>query len=295
VSWWQLSVQCNASELDSTEDILLSLGAIAITLNDAYDEPLYEPLPGETPVWQESIVTGLFENGCTLESLHTGLALNLPSHIHQTLQTSTLQDQDWIAAYKKHFKPIQCDDNLWIVPSWSKAPDPTALNITLDPGVAFGTGGHPTTALCLSWLSQNPPTGMSGIDFGCGSGILAIAALKLGAKNVVGIDIDPQALTASRLNANTNDIDDKQLPLFNVDHEVHDPVDFVIANILSGPLIELSEKLISMLKPGGKLVLSGILQIQIDETRKAYEASIIFDEPSEKDDWARLTGVRIGG
>ena len=295
MSWWQLSVECSDEELEQTEDDLLTIGAIAITLSDAEDEPLYEPLPGHSPVWKKSIVTGLFDNDRPLESLYTNLVKLLPAALINTIKTSSLQDEDWVAAYQRHFKPIQCDDSLWIVPEWCEAPDPEALNIILSPGVAFGTGGHPTTALCLKWLSKNRPTDLHCIDYGCGSGILAIAALKLGAKHVLGVDIDPQALDSSRQNAVKNKINEEQLPLIDNQQSITELSDLLIANILSAPLISMAAYLSSLVKPGGRILLSGILKEQVDATRKAYETIFEFDDAIISGDWACITGVRGSG
>ena len=295
MSWWQLSVECSDEELEKTEDDLLSIGAIAITLADAEDEPLYEPLPGHTPVWKRSIVTGLFENDRPLESLYTNLVKMLSASLVSTIKTSSLQDEDWVAAYQRHFKPIQCTDDLWIVPEWCEAPDPDALNIILSPGVAFGTGGHPTTALCLEWLSNNKPSHLDCIDYGCGSGILAIAALKLGARQVIGVDIDPQALDSSRQNAERNQIDATQLPLLDNNQAITELSDLLIANILSAPLISMADYLASLIKPGGRIVLSGILQNQVDATKAAYQSTFEFDDTHIMEDWACITGIRRDG
>ncbi|MFB3059101.1 MAG: 50S ribosomal protein L11 methyltransferase, partial [Gammaproteobacteria bacterium] len=188
MAWWQISVQCDDDELEQTEAHLLSLGAVSITLCDAQDKPIYEPLPGNTPVWQHSIMTGLFEQGQQIEDLYNNLLELLPDHQAASVDRSTLEDQDWERVHLQHFKPIRCADNLWIVPSWLQPPDPAAINIQLDPGLAFGTGSHPTTALCLAWMAHNNFNNQSVIDYGCGSGILSIAACKLGAKQVFGVD-----------------------------------------------------------------------------------------------------------
>ena len=292
MAWWQLSVQCTAAELEHIENLLLNLGALSITLADARDQPLYEPLPGNTPVWDESIVTGMFEATQTPEQLYQQLASNLPGHLIASVRQSVLEDQDWVQAYREHYFPIQCGEKLWIVPSWHSAPDPDAVNIELDPGLAFGTGGHPTTALCLAWLAENDIQDKTVIDYGCGSGILAIAACKLGAKSVLGVDIDPQALDASRDNARRNQIEADQFPLYLPGKMPQGKVDLLIANILSGPLVELSTSLAILVKPGGKILLSGILQQQENAIQSAYQSYFNLDPVCAKEDWIRVTGTR---
>ncbi len=292
MAWWQLSVQCSASELEQVENLLLELGALSITLTDAKDQPLYEPLPGNTPIWDESIVTGMFEASLAAEALYQQLTSRLPGQLVGSVRQNTLEDQDWVQAYRDHYFPIQCGEKLWIVPSWHTPPEPDAVNIALDPGLAFGTGGHATTTLCLSWLSSHDMTGLSVIDYGCGSGILAIAAYKLGAGYIAGVDIDPQALTASRDNASRNQIEADQFPLFLPAQMPDNKVDLLIANILSGPLVELSEKLAELVKPGGKILLSGILQQQANTIQSAYQPYFDLDPVCAKEDWIRVTGTR---
>ncbi|MFT5657682.1 MAG: ribosomal protein L11 methyltransferase [Gammaproteobacteria bacterium] len=292
MAWWQLSVQSTAAELEQTEDSLLELGAVAITLGDAKDEPLYEPLPGDTPIWQHSIVTGLFTQEQSLETLYDGLIQRLPEHQIHSAKKSVVDDQDWSRVHLQYFKPIQCADKLWVVPSWHQPPDPSAVNVQLDPGLAFGTGGHATTALCLSWLGENDVQGQSVIDYGCGSGILAIAAYKLGAGILHAIDIDPQALDASRENAKRNDIDPALLNISLPDQLNTDAVDLLIANILSGPLVGLAPKFAGLVKAGGQILLSGILETQADDIRLAYQPFFDLDPICVREDWIRVSGTR---
>jgi ribosomal protein L11 methyltransferase len=206
MTWWQFSLNCQASELEQIEDLMLTLGALSISLSDAGDEPIYEPLPGDNPVWRESIVTATFDAATGHENLYQQLITELPDHLASGVRQTILRNQDWDQAYKQHFQPLQCAPNLWVVPSWSEPPDPEATIIHLDPGLAFGTGSHPTTALCLAWLAAYQIEGRRVIDFGCGSGILAIAAIKLGAKQVTAVDIDQQALAACKSNMKVNQI-----------------------------------------------------------------------------------------
>lgn len=191
-----------------------------------------------------------------------------------------------------NFHPMRFGQRLWIVPSWHAAPEPDAVNLLLDPGLAFGTGTHPTSALCLEWLDAQPLDGMQVLDFGCGSGILAIAALLLGAEHAVGTDIDVQALEASRDNAGRNGIDPARFPLYLPEQLPQGQADVVVANILAGPLVALAPRIIERVKPGGRLALSGILLEQAEEVRAAYTSQFDLDPTAEKDGWVRITGVR---
>ena len=292
MAWWQLSVQCRADELEATEDSLLALGAVSITLSDAQDEPIYEPLPGDTPVWQDSIITGMFDAKQELEDLYDHLLKLLPDHQVATARMTILEEQDWERVHLQHFNPIQCADNLWVVPSWLEPPDPAAINIRLDPGLAFGTGSHPTTALCLDWMAHEDLNHQSVIDYGCGSGILSIAAAKLGAKQVFGVDIDPQAVDASLENSRRNGIKPDLLHISLSSKLDIDKVDLLIANILSGPLVVLAPKFADMIKPGGKILLSGILKTQVNDIKCAYQSWFDLDPESIREDWVRVTGTR---
>jgi ribosomal protein L11 methyltransferase len=290
--WWQLSVHCTAEELERTEDCLLELGAVSITLCDAQDEPLYEPLPGDSPVWQHSIMTGMFEASQQLEGLYDRLLKKLPDHQIVTAVKTILEEQDWERVHLQHFDPIHCGDNLWVVPSWLEPPDPNAINIQLDPGLAFGTGSHPTTALCLAWMADKKFHDQTVIDYGCGSGILSIAVCKLGAKRVFGVDIDPQAVEASEENSRRNAIEPGLLSFSLPSKLETGKVDLLIANILSGPLVDLAPKFAQMIKPGGKILLSGILKNQVNNIKCAYQSCFDLGPESNREDWVSLTGTR---
>ena len=292
MSWWQLSIQCNREEVENTEDILLEIGALSLTLGDAKDEPIYEPLPGETPVWPSTTLTGLFEQTRTIEELYDELIDKLPAHQISSIRKSSLDDQVWERAFLDQFEPIKFGQNLWICPSWHEPPDPQACNIILDPGIAFGTGTHPTTALCLEFLDQHPPQNKSVFDFGCGSGILAIAAHKLGASSVSCIDIDPQALAATASNAERNSIDPVRLGISLPESMNSEPVEYMMANILSGPLVELEPKIAELTITGAQLVLSGILPSQAKSVEQAYRKNFQLDPVEIKDNWCRITGIR---
>ena len=191
------------------------------------------------------------------------------------------------------FRPMRFGERLWIVPTGYEPPDPIAINLLLDPGLAFGTGTHPTTALCLEWLDANPPVDASAIDYGCGSGVLAIAALRLGARHCIGVDLDPQALTATRDNAHRNGLPDEHLPVCLPRDLRTDPVDLVMANILSGPLVELAPALSGLVRPGGQLILSGLLEEQADAVTAAYSGSFRMAPSTLSDGWALLAGTRV--
>jgi len=293
MTWWQFSLNCQASELEQVEELMLGLGALSISLSDAGDEPIYEPLPGDNPVWQESIVAATFDGANDHEHLYRQLTGELPEHLASGVRLKTLQDQDWDQAYKQHFQPLQCAPQLWIVPSWSEPPDPGATNIQLDPGLAFGTGSHPTTALCLAWLGANNINNHHVIDYGCGSGILAITAIKLGAQQVVAVDIDLQALTACKSNMQVNGINSKQIQVISPGELEASATDLLMANILAGPLVELAPRFAELVRPGGQILLSGILDTQVEEIQSAYRPCFKLDPVSYRDEWVCISGNRL--
>ncbi len=291
--WWQFSLNCQAFELERVENLMVGLGALSISLSDAADEPIYEPLPGDNPVWQASVVAATFDGANDHELLYQQLTSKLPDHLAQGVRLKTLQDQDWNQAYKQHFHPLQCAPNLWIVPSWSEPPDPAATIVQLDPGLAFGTGSHPTTALCLGWLGTRDIVDRRVIDFGCGSGILAIAAIKLGAQWVAAVDIDPQALTACHSNMEVNGINSAQIQV-TPPEELGDPAaNLLIANILAGPLIKLVHRFAELVEPGGQILLSGILKTQLEDIQLTYRPYFDLDSPRYNEDWVCIAGSRL--
>jgi len=289
--WLKLTLNSNPEQSEIISDLLEEQGAQAITLIDAEDQPLYEPLPGEIPLWNKMEITGLFEADKDIESLRQALSSKLPYSVMESFRASPLEDKDWSRVWMDEYHPMQFGENLWIVPSWTPAPDPDATNILLDPGLAFGTGTHPTTAMCLRWLDGQDLSGQQVLDYGCGSGILAIAAAKLGAESILGIDIDPQALIATQSNAERNEVSDKIETSLPIDLEqAH--YDRVLANILAGPLESLAPLLCGALKSGGQLVLSGILAQQADTVRHAYAQFCNMDSTIQDGDWIRLSGTR---
>ncbi|TBW07326.1 50S ribosomal protein L11 methyltransferase [Azotobacter chroococcum] len=289
--WLQIRLAITPDQAGALEDQLLELGAVSVTFMDAEDQPIFEPDLGTTPLWSHTHLLALFEADTDEDALLAHLRLlrgsELPEH-----QVERIEDQDWERSWMDNFQPMRFGRRLWIVPSWHQAPEPEAVNLLLDPGLAFGTGTHPTTALCLEWLDGQELAGCNVLDFGCGSGILAIAALLLGAERAVGTDIDPQALEASRDNATRNGIDPARFPLYLPAELPQQPAEVVVANILAGPLVQLAPQITSLVKPGGRLALSGILAEQAGEVRAAYADAFALDPTAEKDGWVRISGVR---
>jgi len=288
-----MKINTTGAQAEEMGDALLENGAVSVTFQDTHDNPVFEPLPGETRLWGDTDVIGLFDAETEMQNVITGLS-QLPllgaNFLHRIEQ---IEDKDWEREWMANFHPMRFGQRLWICPSWRDVPDPSAVNVMLDPGLAFGTGTHPTTALCLSWLDGLDLAGKTVIDFGCGSGILAIAALKLGAAKAIGIDIDPQAIQASRDNAQRNGVSDN-LTLY-LPHEQPDNLsaDVVVANILAGPLRELAPLISVLPKAGGHLGLSGILASQAESVCKAYEQAFILDPVAEKEEWCRITGTTV--
>jgi ribosomal protein L11 methyltransferase len=289
--WIQIKLQTTGSQSAHVEDLLMGLGAVSVTLEDSKDQPLLEPPPGATPIWDDTTITGLFEADANTDlvcaALHSELGTELP------IRVEALEDKDWIREWMDSFEPIAFGQRLWVCPSWKTPQDPAAVNMMLDPGLAFGTGTHETTALCLRWLDGADLQDKLVVDYGCGSGILAIAAALLGASKVYCVDNDPQALMATRDNAQRNNIADKL--------EVYPPgampaiaADLMLANILAGPLMSLSEHLSSLTKPGGHLVLSGILQDQAQAVSDSYARWFTMDAPVIDGEWVRITVLKAG-
>ncbi|GAA4099020.1 50S ribosomal protein L11 methyltransferase [Zhongshania borealis] len=292
MTWLQLRLDTNPASAPKLEDALLEIGAAAVTMEDNADQPVYEPGVGETPMWQQTRVTGLFtadtNMDATLIALESLFGEALPPN-----RSEILEDRDWIREWMDSYHPIQCGERLWICPSWREPVDPSAVNLLLDPGLAFGTGTHPTTWLCMQWLDQQNLDGLTVIDYGCGSGILGIAALLLGAKKVIAIDNDPQALTATRDNAQRNNIDDSRIDCLlpeQIPANLHGHV--MVANILAGPLISLAPNLAACLDADAPICLSGILNTQAEELLNCYRQWFNTLELTAKDEWVRINGVK---
>ena len=296
--WLQLFLDTNPGQLDTVEQALLDAGALSVTLLDAADQPLLEPGPGETPLWNSIRLTGLFDANTDMDKVCNRLQDSLSLDSLPGLSIQPLEDRDWTRAWMDNFKPMQFGKGLWICPDGFEPPEPEAINLKLDPGLAFGTGTHATTALCLEWLESNRPKNMSVVDFGCGSGVLAIAALLLGAKHVWAIDNDPQALIACKDNAIKNQVEGA----ISIIEPAKDPepgvipekgADLVLANILAGPLITLAPTLATFIHTDGKILLSGILESQLPEILDVYQEWFRMHPATIRDEWVCVAGTRL--
>ena len=288
--WLELSIRCSRRDWPRIEEALEELGALSVTLLDAHDEPILEPGPGETPLWRELTANALFDGGADRRGIGLVLQDLVPWLEPARLEFREVADADWTRAWMDQYQPMRFGRRLWIYPSTIEPPpDADTVVVRLDPGLAFGTGTHPSTALCLEWLACNPPAGATVIDYGCGSGILGIAALLLGVAHVYAVDIDPQALLATRDNAARN-----ALPCGSLDVgtpqmlDTAAPADLLLANILAGPLIELAPRLARLLRPDGTAVLSGILHEQAAEVLAAWAPWCAHIATVERDTWCRI-------
>lgn len=287
---WRLTIKGQVSE--PLEALLLDSGAVSITYQDAANRPVLEPDPGEIRLWDDLILIALYQADVNSREIE-GVLSNLP--VWQDVRSSqweVLEDKDWVRAWMDNYHPMQFGESLWICPTNAEPPNPDAINIMLDPGLAFGSGTHPTTALCLEYLEKKIQGGEEIVDFGCGSGILAIAAVKLGAIKAIGTDHDPQAVIASRDNAERNGVSENQFPVFHSDDFHTQPCDGVVANILAETLKHLSTEISELIRPGGWIAMSGILESQIDSVKTVYQKTIDFDQPTILDDWVLLTGTK---
>ncbi|NAW79763.1 MULTISPECIES: 50S ribosomal protein L11 methyltransferase [Vibrio] len=289
--WIQIKLNATNENAEAISDMLMEeTGALSVTLLDAKDTPVFEPLPGETRLWGDTDLLALYDAEVDTPSILAQIRDSQLLADNFSYKIEQIEDKDWEREWMDNFHPMKFGERLWICPSWRDIPDPNAVNVLLDPGLAFGTGTHPTTALCLQWLDSLDLSGKTVIDFGCGSGILAIAAIKLGAAKVIGIDIDPQALQASRDNAERNGVADKievYLPQNQPENLV---ADVLVANILAGPLRELSAVIKSLIKPGGLLAMSGVLNTQAEDVATYYRDQLDIDPIIEQEEWCRITG-----
>lgn len=286
----QLQLHCLEPEAEPIEALLEDLGALSITMTDQHDDPIFEPALGTTPLWPHVVIDALFSQAEEAQRAKADVLAQYPS---TPITIEILPEQDWERVCMQDFHPIPVGKRLWICPSWSTPPNTNAVNLILDPGLAFGTGTHPTTFLCLTWLEQANIQHQQIIDFGCGSGILAIAALKLGANHATAVDIDEQALIATRSNAEINDISETQLTIGFPD-SLTTPADCLIANILLTPLLDLKDHFVSLIKPQGCLVVSGILKEQLPILLGKYQSEFTLVEQLEKEDWIVAAFKRRG-
>jgi ribosomal protein L11 methyltransferase len=302
MSWLQIAINTTKDNAELAEDSLFAAGAQTVTLTDGANQPILEPAPEETPVWNAVIITGLFSTDDNQQQT-LGLVKQQLGEINYSVKSEILEDQDWTRAWMDHYQAMQFGKRLWVCPLHIDPPESDAINLRLDPGLAFGTGTHPTTSLCLHWLDQNIPLPgkkmQTLLDYGCGSGILAIAACMLGIEHADCVDIDPQALIATQNNAATNQVKDYINTWLPDDFTrqfsevgTKPQYDIVVANILSGPLIELAPVLASHVKTGGDIVLSGILKEQAESVSVAYSEFFTMDDPVFEDFWVLLHGKK---
>lgn len=297
MKWLQIHITVEQAQVDFTETLLSSLGAVSVTLDDAENQDLLEPLPGETPLWNKVIVTGIYaqeeDEEIDVNALTTFITAQMPD---TPLRYDFLEDQEWERTWMDAYEPIQIAEKYWIVPEWMQAPEPDAVNIKLDPGLAFGTGNHASTFLCLQWLGKINLKDKIVIDYGCGSGILGVAALLLGAKKVYATDIDPQAVLATKQNAELNGVLEHLyvgLPEeFNIEFN-HQKADVFVANILAGPLMALAPEFSTLIKSEGEFALAGILEEQVPDVSAVYSQFFdIIEVEKREEQWCRISGKR---
>ena len=297
MKWLQIHITVEKSQVEFTETLLESLGAVSVTLDDAENQDLLEPLPGETPLWNKVIVTGIYaqedDEQIDVAALETFIRTQLPT---EPMRSEFMEDQEWERTWMDAYEPIQIGEKYWIVPEWMEAPEADAVNIKLDPGLAFGTGNHASTFLCLQWLGKTDVKDKIVIDYGCGSGILGVAALLLGAKKVYATDIDPQAVLATQQNADLNGVLNKLyvgLPEEFNKELADQKADVFVANILAGPLMALAADFSTLIKSEGAFALAGVIEEQVDDVSRVYsEFFDILDVEKRDGHWCRISGKR---
>ena len=297
MTWQQLRVQVRSDNIEPLEQLLLDHGGLSISYLDAEEQPVFQKAPGSTPLWDHVDLVCLFEKETNLDGLLFLLQQHPAVEDKTTLNLEVLEDQAWERSWMTDFKAMQLGERLWVCPSWQEPPEPNAINIMLDPGLAFGSGSHATTSMCLQWLEQNTRNDSVVIDYGCGSGILAIAAALLGASRVIAVDNDPQAITATIENAKRNHIPEgiietylpEQLP----DDRTSLQADILVANILAEPLMQLAEDFSHFVKPTGCIALSGLLAEQVEELLSHYSAWFKMEQAVLSEEWARISGRRL--
>ena len=297
MKWLQIHITVDQAQVDYTETLLSSLGAVSVTLDDAENQELLAPLPGETPLWNKVIVTGIYaqedDEEIDVTALETFIKTQMPE---APLRSEFMEDQEWERTWMDAYEPIQIAEKYWIVPQWMEAPEPDAVNIKLDPGLAFGTGNHASTFLCLQWLGKTDVKDKIVIDYGCGSGILGVAALLLGAKKVYATDIDPQAVHATQQNAELNGVLDNLyvgLPEEFNETFKNQKADVFVANILASPLMALAPEFSTLIKSEGEFALAGVIKEQVDDVSAVYsEFFDILDVEEREEYWCRISGKR---
>ena len=297
MKWLQIHITVDQAQVDFTETLLSSLGAVSVTLDDAENQDLLEPLPGETPLWNKVIVTGIYAQDegeeINVAALETFIRAQMPD---APLRSEFLEDQVWERSWMDYYEPIQTAEKFWIVPEWLEPPEADAVNIKLDPGLAFGTGNHASTFLCLQWLGKTDVKDKVVIDYGCGSGILGVAALLLGAKKVYATDIDPQAVLATKQNAELNGVLENLyvgLPEEFNQTIGNEKADVLVANILAGPLMMLAPEFATLIKSEGEFALAGVIEEQVAEVSSVYsEFFDIVQVEKREENWCRISGKR---
>ncbi|MBS1207652.1 MAG: ribosomal protein methyltransferase [Proteobacteria bacterium] len=294
--WYSVSLKAAAEQAEALSEALMAAGALSVSIEDAdagteLETPQFgEPGSVNEQLWDRSVVIALFEETADIPAALAQAADEVGLDDVPSFRVDEVAEQNWVQLTQSQFDPIQINERLWIVPSWHAAPDPAAINIEMDPGMAFGTGSHSTTRLCLQWLCAAVTPGVSVLDYGCGSGILGIAAAKLGAGEIFGCDIDQAAVDASRANAERNGV--LNAAWQNSGKHVQGQYDIVVANILTNPLCVLAPNLVSHVKPGGRLALSGVLAAQAQQVITAYAPYIALQVGDEHEGWIRLEGCK---
>jgi ribosomal protein L11 methyltransferase len=289
--WQQITLTTNSDQSDMIADLLHENGALSVTFTDAKDEPLFQLQPEETPLWTHTEIKALFEMQDNISSIMQVISQEMLPHTF-SYNSERLEDQDWVRKTQQNFPAKQFANKLWVIPSWNDEKEHAGTIVKVDPGLAFGTGTHATTALCLEWLAKNPPLNESVIDYGCGSGILSLAALALGAEKVYAIDHDPQALEATQNNADLNAFPADALEILTCQQAPNIQVPLVIANILANPLLELKTTLQALTNSDATLVLSGILAAAADRIVSAYSDAFDLIEKVQQEEWVRLVFKR---
>ena len=297
MKWLQIHITVEQADVDFTETVLSSIGAVSVTLDDAENQDLLEPLPGETPIWNKVIVTGIYaqedDEEIDVAALETFIRTQLPT---QLIRSEFMDDQAWERTWMDAYEPIKIDEKYWIVPKWMEAPEADAVNIKLDPGLAFGTGNHASTFLCLQWLGKTDVKDKIVIDYGCGSGILGVAALLLGAKKVYATDIDPQAVLATKQNAELNGVlENLYVGLPEEFNETFKgkQADVLVANILASPLMALAEEFSTLIKSEGEFALAGVIEEQVADVSSVYSEFFDIVQVEKRDEnWCRISGSR---
>jgi ribosomal protein L11 methyltransferase len=285
----KLSITTTPEQAEALSESLSELGALSVSFQDAKDEPIFQIEPGTSPLWQHTKVDALFAENTPIDTIISALKSENTDFTQLDFSVEKIEDQDWVRITQQHFQPKKYGNHLWVCPAWHETEALDGTVVKIDPGLAFGTGTHPTTALCLTWLADHPPMDKTVIDYGCGSGILSLAALALGANTVIAIDHDPQALIATENNAKLNkDCQKQRLMIMAPEQALAAKAELILANILAVPLIELAPLIISALNHHGTLILSGILEREIPAVTNAYEAQLTLIDTAVQDEWARL-------